>query len=144
MKPPYPSFTSEWHDDTYQAIDPKQPKLSVKGKQVVISGGGAGIGRGITQAFADAGAASIAIMGRREAMLLETKNEVTAKNSTVSITTHVVDVTDSAAVKRAAGEISSWNILISNAGYLPTPAPIADSDAREWWKAFEVRAPLRP
>ena len=142
MKPPFPSFTSEWHDDTYEAIDPKRPELSIKGKKIVISGGGAGIGRSITRAFADAGAASIAIMGRREAMLLETKKDVATKNSTVYITTHVVDVTDSATVKREAGEIGSWDILVSNAGYLPTPASVAESDEGEWWKAFEVKTPL--
>lgn len=141
MKPPFPSFTAEWHDDTYDAIDISRPDLSVKGKKIVISGGGAGIGRGFTQAFADAGATSIAILGRRDALLQETKQEVTSKNKTVSISTHVADVTDITAVKKAAEHIGGWDILISNAGYLSTAAPIVESDPNDWWTAFEVINP---
>ncbi|KAK1092522.1 hypothetical protein LTR48_004178, partial [Friedmanniomyces endolithicus] len=79
MKPPYPSLTSEWHDKTYPAIDPKRPELSAKGKTIVISGGGSGIGRGIAQAFALAGASAIAILGRRQALLEETKLLIASK-----------------------------------------------------------------
>ena len=53
----FPSLTKTWHDDTYPAIDPqKRPELRLDGKTIVISGGGAGVGRGLTQAFANAGA----------------------------------------------------------------------------------------
>lgn len=111
----------------------------MSGKKIVISGGGAGIGRGITQAFADAGAASIAILGRREDVLLEAKKDVLASRSGgLTITTHVADVTDSAALKYAAREIGGWDVLVSNAGYLSKAVPVAEADEEEWWKGFEV------
>ncbi|KAK3649985.1 hypothetical protein LTR56_006572 [Elasticomyces elasticus] len=138
MKPPFPSLTSEWHDDTYPSIDPKQPKLSMKGKTVVISGGGAGIGRGITQAFALAGASSIAILGRRQALLDECKGIVAAEFPEVVVTTHVADVTDELAVEKAAREVGEWDVLISNAGYLSSKAPLVESEPNEWWKGFEI------
>ncbi|KAK1814736.1 hypothetical protein LTR12_010872 [Friedmanniomyces endolithicus] len=138
MKPPYPSLTSEWHDNTYPAIDPKRPELSAKGKTIVISGGGSGIGRGIAQAFALAGASSIAILGRRQALLEETKLLIASKLPGTTISTHVADVTDSLAVQKAAREIGQWDVLVSNAGYLSSKAPLVESDEAEWWKGFEV------
>lgn len=38
MKPPFPSATPTWHNDTYQSILPSRPELSVAGKTVVIAG----------------------------------------------------------------------------------------------------------
>ena len=142
MKPPYPSLTAEWHTDTYAAISPTRPELSCKGKKVVITGGGAGIGAGFAQAFADAGASSIAIIGRREPKLQETKQAVIEKEGSVKITIHIADVVDGAALKMAADEIGKWDILVANAGYLPDSGPIVDADAEEWWRGFEVLTSL--
>ncbi|KAK0793032.1 hypothetical protein LTR91_021050 [Friedmanniomyces endolithicus] len=138
MKPPYPSLTSEWHDNTYPAIDPKRPELSAKGKTIVISGGGSGIGRGIAQAFALAGASAIAILGRRQASLEETKQLIASKLPGTTVSTHVADVTDSLAVQKAAREIGQWDVLVSNAGYLSSKAPLMESNEAEWWKGFEI------
>jgi len=139
MKPPFPSYTQEWHTDTYDAINPSQPNLSLKGKKVVITGGGAGIGRAITQAFVLAGAGTIAILGRRSSKLEETKEAVEKSNSDVEITTHVVDVIDTEAVKRAAAEIGAWDVVVSCAGYLPEMVPVVDAEVNEWWRGWEVR-----
>lgn len=147
MKPPFPSLTAEWHDDTHGAISPRRPELSLHGKTVVVSGGGAGIGRGIAQACAEAGAYAVAILGRREALLRETKQDILSRNGNVLIWTHVVDVTDIAAVKKAAQDIAKrgkWDVLVSNAGYMPTAAPVAESAGDDWWKAFEVSILLVP
>ncbi|KAF1953536.1 hypothetical protein CC80DRAFT_551184 [Byssothecium circinans] len=54
MEPPYPCPTATWHNDTYSAIDPSKPELSQKGKTVVITGAGSGIGRETAIAFAKA------------------------------------------------------------------------------------------
>ena len=137
----FPSFTKTWHDDTYPAIDPKKrPELAQKGKIVVITGGGTGIGRAIAQAFAAAGAAKVAILGRRDEMLQETKRIIEAKNSAVIITTHPTDITDPTAVKKAAANIGRFDILVSNAAHLPTLQPLLDAPVEDWWRAFEVGA----
>ncbi|KAK3110923.1 hypothetical protein LTR53_014306, partial [Teratosphaeriaceae sp. CCFEE 6253] len=137
MKPPFPSLTSKWHDDTYPAIDPSRLELSVKGKTVVVSGGGAGIGRGIAQAFVDAGASAIAIIGRRQALLDEAKVLITDKHPGCKVSTHSADVTDKSAMQKAADEVGRWDILVSNAGYLSATSPLVDAEAAEWWKGFE-------
>ena len=135
----FPSLTKTWHDDTYDAIDPrKRPELSLKGKTVVITGGGTGVGRGLTQGFADAGVATIAILGRREGVLQETKQKVEATTSGVAIAVHPTDITDLANVQETAQRIGNWDVLVSNAGHLPTVEPFLESDPNDWWKAFEV------
>ncbi|KAF2429191.1 putative NADP(+)-dependent dehydrogenase [Tothia fuscella] len=120
MKAPYPSPVQEWHNDTYPAIDPTRPELSAKGKKIIVTGGGNGIGRGVVEAFAIAGADHVAISGRRETVLVETKKYIESKYAT-KISIHVADVTDDAAMKKAAAEIGTW-----------------DADVSEWWKAFEI------
>lgn len=132
-------MTKTWHRDTYAAIDPtKRPELSLKGKTVVISGGGSGIGKGLTRAFADAGASKVAILGRRDTVLQQAKQEVESHTAGVTITTHPADVADMTAVQNAADDIGRWDVLVSNAGYLSEPRHLVDSDPEDWWKAFEV------
>ena len=138
MQPPFPSLTATWHNDTYPSISPTRPELSAAGKTIVITGGGQGIGRGIVSAFASAGAKSIAILGRTQRTLTETKDVVGAQYPNTSITTHVVDVTEAAAVKTAAETIGAWDVLVLNAGFLSEPSTVKDADVVDWWKAFEV------
>ncbi|TID18510.1 putative short chain dehydrogenase [Venturia nashicola] len=121
MIAPFPSPVLEWHNDTYASIDPKRPELSAKGKKVVITGEGYGISRDTAIAFAEAGAAAIAILGRKEAPLHETKEFIENKYR-ISVSTHVTDVADESAVKQAAKEIGEWHVLDMNAGYFSAPA----------------------
>jgi NAD(P)-dependent dehydrogenase (short-subunit alcohol dehydrogenase family) len=140
MKAPFPAPVNNWHNDTYASIDPKRPELSAKGRKIVITGGGYGIGRATAEAFAVAGASSIAILGRKEAPLLETKKHIESTYK-VSVTTHIADITDEAAVKKAAKEIGEWHVLDMNAGYFSEPAGTLESSADEWFKSFEVHTP---
>ena len=134
-----PSMTRTWHTDTYPDIDPrKRPDLSLNGKTIVITGGGRGIGRALSEAFATADVGTIAILGRRQDIVFDTKREIEAKNDNVKLTTHVADVTDISSVRKAAQEIGSWDVLVSNAGYLSTLEPLVEADPEEWWRAFEV------
>jgi len=139
MQPPYPAPVTEWHNETYDAIDPKRPELSQAGKTIVITGAGQGIGREVVDAFAQAGAVTIHILGRTKRTLEETRGISEKAHTGLKVSIHVADVVDTSAVEQAAREIGSWDVLVANAGYLPSPSPIADSDAEEWWKAFEVR-----
>jgi NADP-dependent 3-hydroxy acid dehydrogenase YdfG len=138
MIPPYPAPVSEWHNDTYDAINPKLPQLSQASKTIVITGAGQGIGREVVDAFAQAGATTIHILGRTRETLVETKDIVEKNYTGVKVTVHVADVVDIVAVQRAAKEIGSWDVCIANAGYIPTPELIEVSDSDEWWKTFEV------
>lgn len=137
MQPPFPCPVETWHNDTYEAISPSRPELSVAGKTVVIVGGGSGIGRESALAFADAGAAHVALLGRTESRLNETS--VAIPSSTPS-SVHVADVTDLQSLEAAAAAVGKWQILVLASGYCPTPATIASSDIDEWFKGFEINA----
>jgi NADP-dependent 3-hydroxy acid dehydrogenase YdfG len=138
MQPPYPAPVTEWHNDTYDAIHPKRPELSQANKTVVITGAGQGIGREVANAFAQAGASAIHILGRTKQTLEETKEIVGESYPEIKVVVHVADIVDASALEKAAKEIGQWDVIIANAGYMPTPDLIEDSDAGEWWKTFEV------
>jgi NADP-dependent 3-hydroxy acid dehydrogenase YdfG len=137
MKPPFPAPVAEWHNDTYETINPKRPELSQAGKVIVISGAGQGIGREIVIAFAQAGATTFHILGRTQKTLEETKKIVEEKYPKAKVTVHVADISDKDPVEQVAKKIGEWDVLVANAGYLPTPGLIGENP-EDWWRAFEV------
>jgi NADP-dependent 3-hydroxy acid dehydrogenase YdfG len=138
MQPPYPAPVTEWHNDTYDAINPKRPELSQAGKTIVVTGAGQGIGREIVKAYAEAGANIIHILGRTKTSLDETKDIVESSHPNVKVTVHVANIVDTLAVENAAKKIGTWDVIIANAGYIIEPESIESGDPDEWWKAFEV------
>lgn len=140
MKPPegFSSLTAEWHNSTYASIDPSLPALTAKGKTVIITGGGRGLGAEFAKAFAQAGAAHVALIGRTQSALSSAKDSLEADFPSTQVTTHAADVADEVAVKKAAQEVGSWDVLILNAGLASRLAPIADIGIDEWWRVFEV------
>ncbi|KAL4888403.1 hypothetical protein BDV59DRAFT_196457 [Aspergillus ambiguus] len=133
MEPPFPSFTSIWHNDTYPAISPSRPELSAAGKTIVITGAGSGIGRAVALSFARAGARKIALIGRTETKLLETQKLLTCDSSV-----HAASVTNEANIEDIAAQVGTWDVLILNAAYLAAPETIVDSSVDDWWQSFET------
>jgi NADP-dependent 3-hydroxy acid dehydrogenase YdfG len=138
MQPPFPAPVTEWHQDTYDVINPTRPELSQAGKVIVVTGAGQGIGREIVDSFAQAGATTFHILGRTKKTLDETKQIVEQKYPKAKVTVHIADVVDKAALDKAAKAIGTWDVLAANAGYLPTPALITENP-EDWWTGFEVR-----
>ncbi|TVY81894.1 Short chain dehydrogenase citE [Lachnellula suecica] len=141
MKPPFPSATPTWHNDTYASISPSRPEISSAGKTVVIIGAGSGIGRETALAFASAGASKIVLLGRKEASLLETK---AALPSTTTSLVHAVSITDEKTMKEVAASVGTWDILIIGSAYVSSPSAVADSSIDDWWKSYEtnVKGPM--
>ncbi|KAM7184207.1 hypothetical protein V8F20_012309 [Naviculisporaceae sp. PSN 640] len=135
MQAPFPCPTATWHNDTYDAVAPSRPELSVAGKTVVIIGAGSGIGRETTLAFAAAGAARIALLGRTKASLDET---VSLLPPSTDSSVHVADVTKLETLEAAAADIGSWNILVLASGYCPKPDPVSGVNAQKWEKGYQV------
>jgi NAD(P)-dependent dehydrogenase (short-subunit alcohol dehydrogenase family) len=145
MKPPpgFTSLTAEWHNDTYPSISPSNPALSAKGKTVVVTGGGRGLGPEMGRAFAEAGAARVVLLGRTQSTLEKAKDAIAADFPGTEVSTHVADVADEEAVTKAAEAVGGWEVLVLNAGIAPTPAPIAETSIGEWWRGFEVGSSKR-
>ena len=133
-----PSPTKNWHSDTYDSISPSRPELSIAGRRIVITGGGYGLGRELVKTFAEAGASEIAILGRSEGPLVETTKIIAEKYPKTKVSHFVADITDLAAVKKAAESFGKWNTLILNAGYMPNKGAVGSSDVPEFWKGYEI------
>src|SRR4051812_23510094 len=113
-----PAPTATYHHKPYPAIDPTRPELSAKGKNIVVTGGGTGIGAEITRFFAKAGASRILILGRREAPLLSTKASIESDFPNVNISTASADATKKNEIDAAFSKFSKdgkINVLVSNA-----------------------------
>ena len=140
--PAFVSFTKTWHNKPYAAVSPARPELSASGKNVIVSGGGTGIGKAIAIAFAQAGAASVTILGRREDRLKIATAAISAeaKDKKTHVLYEICDMTKGTSVKQAfdrivekVGEIS---VLVSNAGALPEPGPLSTTDPDVFMSGF--------
>lgn len=139
---PFPSFTKTWHNSSYAAINPSRPELSAKGRNVVITGGGAGIGARAVRSFVEARASSIGIIGRTEESLTEIKQSFEQDFPDVKIYTSVTDITIKTDVDKAfsgfvacAGQL---HILVNNAGYGGKDPLIKDVEPDRWMRSIQV------
>jgi len=136
------SFTETWHDKPYPFISPSRPVLSAAGKNVVVTGGGTGIGKAAAIAFAQAGAASVAILGRRLDRLQTSASEITTAGPATRVLFETTDITKrrsiDGALKTIVGQVGKIDIFVSNAGVLPSYGGVASYDESELRHAFEV------
>ncbi|KAL2868590.1 SDR family NAD(P)-dependent oxidoreductase [Aspergillus lucknowensis] len=144
MVAPFPSPTQTWHDNTYASLSPSRPELSAKGKNILVTGGGTGIGAETAHYFAAAGASRIAILGRRENRLLETKASIESKYPHTQVFTAPTDVfkkdeVDSAfdrfIASTGGGKI---DVVVSGAAITGPIATVKDADAAEYLDAVTL------
>ncbi len=98
--------------------------FDLSGKVAIVTGGNGGIGLGMAQGLADAGA-NIAVVGRNETKSAAAVAELGARG--VKAISVVADVTDQAAVaamvERTVSELGRIDILVNNAGINIRKAP---------------------
>ncbi|KAK4494494.1 hypothetical protein PRZ48_014792 [Zasmidium cellare] len=107
-------------------------------KTVVVTGASGGIGRATAVSFAKAGAAKIALLGRRQEALEKTRKAVEAVDSKTQTSLHICDSTDADAIQRAANTVGSWDVLVLNAGVSPEGTSVQSADLTAWWSVFET------
>lgn len=137
-------FTKTAHHEAYSRISPLRHEVSAGGKNVVVTGGGTGIGRAVAIAFTQAGAKSVSILGRREDRLKLTLDKLQtitlSKSTTFSYQTcdlrrHEQVETALDAIVKKVGQI---DILVSNAGSLPDLGPLANYNSDHFLDAFAL------
>jgi NAD(P)-dependent dehydrogenase (short-subunit alcohol dehydrogenase family) len=113
--------------------------FSVKGLNVVVTGGNRGIGLGISQAFAQCGA-NVAILCRNEESgkaAVEELSQYGGKYITVKC-----DTADMNSVKAAAIEVfktfNAVDVLVNNAGISTVCKFLDDSDLGEWHRVINT------
>jgi NAD(P)-dependent dehydrogenase (short-subunit alcohol dehydrogenase family) len=95
----------------------------------LVTGGASGIGRGIVEALARAGA-DVVIADLDGDHAREVAAEVGARGAQV-------DVTDERSVARLVDEVGVVDILVNNAG-VSKSVPFVELDEREWDRVFDV------
>ena len=114
--------------------------MDLKGKRVVVTGGGTGIGRGVALAFAAEGS-QVAICGRREEPLQETADLHAGENG---ILTMPCDV----AARESTDKFFSWaeeslggiDIIVINAGINIRERSMAETAPEDWDRVMAVNA----
>ena len=106
-------------------------QIDLKGRTAVITGGARGIGFAIAQRAVASGAA-VVLWDKDQARLGE------AARALPGARTAAFDLTDEAAVRRAATEAGAVDILVNNAGITGGNAPTWELPSAEWRRVVEV------
>ncbi|KAF2635581.1 NAD(P)-binding protein [Massarina eburnea CBS 473.64] len=137
-----PSFTKEYHSKLYPSIQPNRPEISAKGKVVLVTGAGSGIGRETAITLAKADAKIIILCSRRTPLLGETKKQIKGLGNNSTVLVFQLDISNETSVNqvfdRATQEAGTIGIVVNSAALSTTPDPLKDVSSAEFWKSFEM------
>jgi NAD(P)-dependent dehydrogenase (short-subunit alcohol dehydrogenase family) len=110
------------------------PYFNLTGKVAVVTGGATGIGRGISEGLADAGA-DIVLCSRRLSVLEEACKEISGRTG-VRTFPHRLDITSTeeinTLVRDVINEFGHIDILVNNAGVGGSEKPILEMSEEDW------------
>lgn len=107
---------------------------------MLVTGGGTGIGAETARYFAAAGASRIALLGRREQPLLDTKAAIEHDFADIEVFVASTDVTKKSEVDAAFSKFAGGgkiHVLVSSAAIIGTPDPVRDVDGDKFLHAIQ-------
>ncbi len=110
--------------------------LQLTGKTVLITGASKGIGLAAARAFAAEGC-HLHLTARSGDALAQTRDELQSRHG-VRVSVHVLDMADHARLGQLAADCADTDILINNAGEIPS-GPIESLDEAIWKRSYDVK-----
>ncbi|MHC4986665.1 MAG: SDR family NAD(P)-dependent oxidoreductase, partial [Planctomycetota bacterium] len=110
--------------------------LDLKDKSALITGGSKGIGLAVAKKLAAEGC-HLHLNARSEADL-EAARDAIRKSHNISVVIHPLDISDPRNVATLADACAGVDILINNAGAVPS-GPIEDATDEKWREGFDLK-----
>lgn len=116
------------------------PYFDLSGKIAVVTGGATGIGRGIAEGLADAGA-TIVLCARRMELLDKACSEITERTG-VETYPHRLDITNSQEIELLVEDVikkfGRIDILVNNSGVGGSEKPILKMTEQDWDSTVDI------
>ncbi|MET0700416.1 MAG: SDR family oxidoreductase [Mycobacterium sp.] len=116
-------------------------QLSFEDRTYLVTGGGSGIGKGITAALVAAGA-NVMIIGRNADKLSAAVDEITAAGGPGAVRFEPADVTSEDEASRAVDAATAWtgrlHGVVHCAGGTETIGPVTQIDSELWRRAVDL------
>jgi NAD(P)-dependent dehydrogenase (short-subunit alcohol dehydrogenase family) len=110
--------------------------LGLVDKTALITGASKGIGLAVAHKFAAEGC-NLQLNARSKTDLEAARSDIISKHN-VSVTIHPVDISSPESVHALAAECAGTDILINNAGAVPT-GPIEEATDDKWREGFDLK-----
>lgn len=123
----------------FEAIPSMENAFSVKGKNVVVTGGNRGIGRGIAEAFAQSGANVIVLCRNKESGDKAAAELAVHGVKTACVQCDISDLESVRAAEKAVFEIyDHLDVLVNNAGVATNQFFLSENGLSEWHRVLNT------